>query len=258
MDYPGHIVRRGEPDAAIVRAVVAGLAAKGYVGASPDGVFDAGLKGLVAFFQSTHVDGAGKPLDHDGEVGQLTWSAIFGVTPVNAVPTGAAGAALGIAISQIGVREVPPSTNRGPQVDVYLRAAGQDPEHGPPGGFSWCMAFVHWCFEQAAAPASTPFPKTAGCLDAFARVRRASPQRILARRDAVAAPGSVKPGMVFVLDHGGGHGHTGFVRQSIGGALTTVEGNTNTDGSNNGVGVFELSRRSVMDKQLLGFIDFTR
>ncbi len=258
MDFPGHVIAVGETDPAIVRAIVGGLAAKGLHGTSPDGVFDGGVKALVSAFQSTHVDALARPLHIDGEVGQLTWSAIFGSAPVNAAPTGPAGAALGIAISQIGVREAPPGSNRGREVDDYLRSVGLDPAHGPPGGYSWCMSFVYWCFHQAAAPGATPFPRKAACLDVFATVRQQVPDRIITRADAIAAPGTIRPGMVFILDHGGGHGHTGFVRQSAGGALKTVEGNTNTDGSNNGVGVFELNRRSVMDRQLLGFIDFTR
>ncbi len=258
MDFPGRIIKVGEADGNVVRAIVAGLATRGLHATSPDGVYDKGLKALVSAFQSIHVDALGRPLHIDGEVGQLTWGAIFGATPVTDVPTGAAGAALGIAVSQIGIREQPPGSNRGPEVDRYLREVGLDPDHGPPGGYSWCMAFVHWCFVHAAAPGTTtPFPRVAGCLDAFATVRRTAPQRIITRAQAIASPGTIRPGMVFILDHGSGHGHTGMVRQSVGGALKTVEGNTNTDGSNNGVGVFELNRRSVMDKQLLGFIDFT-
>ena len=45
---------------------------------------------------------------------------------------------------------------------------------------------------------------------------------------------------------------------SIGGALRTVEGNSNPTGSSNGIGVFELNRRNVMNADLKGFLDFTR
>jgi hypothetical protein len=73
----------------------------------------------------------------------------------------------------------------------------------------------------------------------------------------LANPALVKPGMVFILDHGSGLGHTGFVRQSVAGALITVEGNTNNDGTSNGIGVFELKRRKIIDASLKGFLDFT-
>lgn len=63
--------------------------------------------------------------------------------------------------------------------------------------------------------------------------------------------------MVFILDHGGGLGHTGFVGQSLNGALVTIEGNTNNDGFNNGIGVFELKRRKIIDTLLKGFLNFT-
>ena len=64
--------------------------------------------------------------------------------------------ALRYAASQIGVREDPPGSNRGPKVDEYLRWAARagllDPmvltegRKGPP----WCVAFALWCIAQGA------------------------------------------------------------------------------------------------------------
>lgn len=251
-DFPGRIIKFGEADLAIVRKVAAGLLAKGYASISPDGVFDAKFKSLVKLYQSQHADSLGRPLAVDGEVGSLTWGSIFGATPANTAPTGEAAAALGVAISQIGVMENPVGSNRGDMVDEYQRVAGLAV---PPGNF-WCMAFVYWCFRKGGN-GTTAFPKTAGCLDAWNKVKKGAPGRILTRATALANPALVKPGMVFILDHGGGLGHTGFVRQSVSGALKTVEGNTNPNGSNNGIGVFELNSRKVIDASLKGFIDFT-
>jgi len=251
MKYPGRVVRKGEPDAAVVKALAKGLAARGYNAPDPAGVYDAGLVALVKLFQAQNADAGGRPLKVDGEVGPMTWGAIFGAPAPVAKASGAAGAALAVAFGEIGVLEQPLGSNGGPRVNQYLASVGLGP------GYYWCMAFVHWCFKTAAASGANPFPKTAGCLDAWNRVKASAPARLLTRADAIANPAKVKPGMVFILDYGKGMGHTGFVREVTGAALRTVEGNTNIGGSNNGIGVFELNRRSVMDKNLKGFIDFT-
>jgi hypothetical protein len=251
--YPGHIIKTGEPDASLVRAIVAQLRALGVATTSPDGVYDDAVASAVKAFQSQHVDPAMRPLTADGQIGPLTWGALFGTPPSNAIAQGLAGAALKKAEAEIGVMEDPPGSNSGPMVDKFLASAGAGP------GDSWCMAFVHWCFEQAAHDLGAPniFPRTAGCLDAWAKVSAASPQRVVTAAAAKTDPSLVKPGFVFILDHGHGHGHTGFVSATAGGALRTVEGNSNDNGSANGVGVFALNRRSVMEADLKGFLDFS-
>jgi hypothetical protein len=252
MNYPGRLIKVGEADKNIVRAIASALAARGYPSTSPAGVYDEAFKALVKQFQSQNVDESGRPLEVDGKVGSMTWGALFGAPEIAATATGIALAALGTAVSQLGVMEVPLGSNRGPMVDQYLRAAGAAP------GNYWCMAFVYWCFAQAASATgiANPFPKTAGCLDAWARVRKSQPSRIVSRAAAFADPSLVRPGQVFILDHGGGLGHTGFVRQSFGGPFRTVEGNSNPTGSRNGLGVYELNRRKIADPSLKGFIDF--
>jgi CHAP domain len=258
MKYPGRIIKLGETDAAVVTAIGAALAARGYVQpATPEpqgapGVFDTRFKVLVKLFQSQNADQAGRPLQVDGEVGAMTWGALFSVAPTPVTSGSLAVTALGMAVSQLGVMEVPLGSNRGPMVDQYLQSTGT-----ALGSF-WCMAFVFWCFREAAAGTgmSNPFPRTAGCHDAWRRVRASQSTRLITRAQAIADPALVRPGQVFVLDHGGGMGHTGFVRQSFNGPFRTVEGNTNPTGSNNGLGVFELNRRKTTDSALLGFIDF--
>lgn len=255
MIYPGRVIQSGEADAAIVQAIRTALAARGYALPAEPG-FGARLRSVVMLFQSQHVDAAGQPLRVDGKLGPLTWNALF--PPSTAAPaaaTGVAGQALSIARRQIGQMEAPIGSNRGPMVDEYQRAAGL-PLSGSGDGFFWCMAFVFWCFRETGANPN-PFPKTAGCLDAWRRVKRTTPARLLTRDEAIADPGRVRPGMVFILSFGNDQGHTGFVDAVTGGNFTTIEGNSNPDGSRNGIGVFQLSRRTIMDKTLLGFIDFT-
>ncbi|MFL5296330.1 MAG: peptidoglycan-binding protein [Phenylobacterium sp.] len=246
------MLKIGAADADAVKAVKAQLAAYGYGSASPPGVFDGELASIVKLFQSQHVDAAGRALKADGIVGPLTWAALFASPHVDLPATGPAATALAAARSKIGVMEQPPGSNSGPEVTAFLTSVGAHQ------GDAWCMAFVSWCFQQAANNgAANAFPRTAGCLDAWNDVRGSSPQRIVTRAAAIADPGRVKPGMVFILDHGGGHGHTGFVTRQLGGALGTVEGNSNDTGAAEGVGVFALNRRSVMESDLKGFLDFT-
>jgi hypothetical protein len=248
MQYPGRVVKVGEKDVDLVDHIVAGLTKHGYVSGSAAGSFNAELASLIRMFQAQHVDAVGNPLKVDGEVGSLTWGALFGAEPVVASLTGIASVALSKATSQIGVMEVPPGSNAGKDVEEYLGSVGLG------GGYFWCMAFVHWCFLEASEDmgVENPFPKTAGCLDAWNKVKKASR---VTRSQAIADPSLVSSGSVFILDYGKGLGHTGFVKNSVGGAMRTIEGNSNNDGSRNGVGVFELRRRNIMDKNLKGFIN---
>ena len=253
MPYPGTLLKKGATGPNAV-AVIRKLAALRMDVDAAATTFDARVISAIKLFQSLHFGPDGRPLIPDGEVGPMTWGALFPediVRPPPAALSPIAAAALGFALTQIGVMERPPGSNRGPEVDAYNRAAG-----AALGSF-WCMSFVHFCFLQAAGSLGVrnPFPKTAGCLDAWRRTSRMG--RTLTRDDALADLSRVKPGMVFILDHGGGYGHTGFVKACIGGALRTVEGNSNPNGSSNGIGVFELNRRNVANRELKGFIDFT-
>lgn len=246
MAYDGRLIT-DRSDAADQTPVLDRLATLGY--RAPGARFSS----LVKLYQSQHVDAGGNRLREDGIVGRATWDSLFGPQVEAIPPAGIAGAALTVAASQIGVREVPPGSNAGPAVEGYLASVGLD------AGAFWCMAFVFWCFQRAAAErgVANPFPRTGGCLDAWRRVARQAPAAIVTREQALAEPSRVRPGAVFILDHGGGLGHTGFVSSVIGVALETIEGNSNDDGSRNGVGVFRLNRRSVTADTLKGFIDFT-
>ena len=145
--------------------------------------------------------------------------------------------------------EVPPGSNRGPRVDQYIRATGLDPADGPP----WCVCFIYWCFQKAAVDLGqpNPLPKTASVLDLWDKSARFARLR-LASGEASAAPESVRPGMIFFIDTGGGKGHAGLVASCSGRSLVTVEGNTNGGGSREGVGVFRRTSRSI-DSINLGF-----
>ena len=127
MTYPGHVVKQGEADEQIVSAVQAQLLAHGCGPVDATGVFGPETKASVKLFQVRNVDAEGRPLKQDGQVGPLTWSALFGeqTVPGSTEPTSAfLDAVLSRADSQVGVLEQPKNSNSGPEVDEYLRRAG--------------------------------------------------------------------------------------------------------------------------------------
>lgn len=200
------------------------------------------------------MDAAGRPLKQDGEIGSLTWAALFGSESVQVYDTAVAPfltQVLRVAAAEETkqVREVPRNSNRGPEVDEYLARVNVEP------GNSWCCAFVYWCFDEAAISSECPNPmvKTAGCLDHWNRAVSRGARRILVRQ-AVADPSCVRPGMIFIMDHGRGLGHTGLVEKVAGGLLTTIEGNTDASKTREGGGVYRLTRKIVEINK--GFIDY--
>jgi hypothetical protein len=240
-------VRQNEPDKPTVMAIQQALIANG-LQVPLDGFFDAAMTAAVKTFQAQHTDSAGAPLTVDGVVGRLTWFALSGATPLVRQASGLlAASALAMAATRIGVRESG-GANRGPEVDVFLSTVGLDPAGGGAAGFPWCQAFVYWAFNEAARQLGVPnpTPKTAAVLAHWNKARsiagatRFTPNQLLADLSLVSA------GSLVVYDFGGGMGHIAFVEQcNEDGRLTTVEGNTNTDGSRNGIGVFRLTRRKI-------------
>jgi hypothetical protein len=255
IEYPGRIIKRGDPDKAIVKAVQIALNAHGCGPLAESGVFEAKTEAAVKLFQARFTDVDGLPLVVDGEVGSITWPVLFGegTVPTKDVPSSALlAAALDTARSQIGVMEKPPGSNRGPQVDEYVKRVGLNPA----GAFAWCAAFVYFCFDEAAVllARANPVVKTGGVLDHWAKAGARGIKRVMAVR-AVQNPALVQPGQIFVIDTGRGTGHTGLVLEVLGGKLVTIEGNTNDGGSREGVGVFQRESRKIAQINK-GFIDY--
>jgi len=249
--FPGRSIRAGEKNATLVREIQRALLGRGCGPLALTGSFDAATVAAVRLFQARFTDVLGTPLKVDGIVGPVTWAALFpDAEPAPVVPPPPlSAAALDAARGEIGVREVPPGSNRGPEVDAYLRAVGLEPAAG---SYAWCAAFVYWCFGKGAAVigAPNPLPRTAGAL-ALWNGAKAGATRIAAA-DAQARPSLVSPGQIFVLSTGGGLGHVGLVESVDGGVLTTIEGNTNDGGSREGIGVF---RRTGPNGRRIGSIN---
>lgn len=260
MDYPERLIKAGEQDAQIVKALKRQLNQALVLAPEErldpaDPNFGPRMKQAVKLFQARNVDREGRPLKQDGEIGSLTWEALFGSSsvPASAQPTDALLAevlAVAAGEERKQVREVPRNSNRGPEVDAYLKRAGVSP------GLSWCCAFIYWCFDEAAAHrgVANPMVRTAGCLNHWNRAPGNGAKRVLAAQ-AVRNPGLVQAGMVFIMDHGGGLGHTGLVEQVAGGLITTIEGNTDASRTREGGGVYRLTRKLVEINK--GFIDYS-
>lgn len=240
--FPGATVRRNSPFTEAVRAVQARLNGRGCGPLAVDGIFGPATEAAVRLFQGRFFDRSGAPLLADGQVGPVTWAALFGAATLPPLDKGSAlaEAALRQATGQVGVSEDPPGSNGGEAVEGFLSSVGLG------AGHAWCAAFVYWCADRASAETGfpNPLPRTGGVLEMWRRARRLGLPCVPAA-EARARPALVTSGMVFVMDHGAGRGHTGFVEGLADGRLRTVEGNSSGGGSREGTGVFALTRRTL-------------
>lgn len=149
-------------------------------------------------------------------------------------------ALLAVAVTEIGVREG--WRNGGVRVDEYLASVGL------PSGYPWCAAFIHWAAGKAR-PAGfvNPCPRTAGALKLWE----------LSHPDCKRFQPA--PGRVFVLDKGHGLGHVGIVEHvsTEDGSVTSIEGNSNREGSREGDSVVRHTWHPSDGKRgtLLGYVD---
>lgn len=145
---------------------------------------------------------------------------------------------LEIALTQNGIEEVPRGSNSGKDVEVYLRSVGLGK------GYAWCMAFVYWCVNKAAKEmgVANPLVKTGGVLFQWNNT-------ILPKLPKTAR--NIQAGDIFIMEFGGGTGHTGFVIKVENNVVHTIEGNTNADGSREG---YEVAKRQRPLSSFKGFI----
>ena len=133
---------------------------------------------------------------------------------------------LEIARSQIGVQEIGRS-NRGKQVDAYLRMVGAGL------GNPWCAGLTFWCKQEAAdaLKVDNPFIKSAYTPDIgnFARERS-----ILIPCHGPNGFNKPQPGDDFLVMGPSRFHHTGIVESAESDSWTSIEGNSNSDGSRDG------------------------
>ncbi len=255
LPYPGKAVKQGHKNKTNVLAIQRRLNEMGCGPIDEDGDFGNQTLGAVKTFQARFPDTDGVPLKVDGEVGPLTWAALFGgqsVTVRNETTNDLLAGAVRVAVGEIGVMEDPRGSNRGPRVDQYVSATGLSPS----GQFPWCACFVFFCFKQASENLgrSNPVVRTAGVLDHWNKAGAKGVTRITAAQ-ASGSPALIRPGHIFIMNFGSGLGHTGIVERVTGGKIVTIEGNTNTGGSREGIGVFRRELRKIVDINK-GFLDY--
>ena len=131
---------------------------------------------------------------------------------------------LEIAITQIGVTEYPPNSNK----TKYGVWYGLD-------GFAWCVIFQQWNYAQAGTP--LPF-KSASCTELLNWYRKNDPGCI------VKTP---KPNDLTIICFGKGRYHIGIVERDAGDSVITIEGNTSATGSqDNGGAVLRKTRHKSL------------
>ncbi|GAA4275945.1 hypothetical protein GCM10022259_06690 [Aquimarina mytili] len=139
--------------------------------------------------------------------------------------------------SQVGVRETG-GDNQGAHVAMYLASVGLDP------GYAWCAAFVSWCYQNAGVNAPV-----SGWVPSYALMSN----RIYERGKFLKK--KPQTGDVFMIWYPNLNrpAHIGFVDQWGATWITTVEGNTNTNGSREGDGVY---RKRRLKKQVWAVSNF--
>ena len=157
------------------------------------------------------------------------------VGPASGITTDFAKELVAVARTQVGVREKPMNSNRGPEVEPrYQRATWLDGT-----GWAWCAAFICYLFKTVSEKPNIKYsfklPKTAGAYD-FENWASANSKYI----EIIKPPfKKLYPGDVCIFKFS----HIGLIVSEIkNGKVDTIEGNTDASGSREGGGVYEKSR----------------
>jgi hypothetical protein len=204
----------------------------------------------MLLFQFRFTDMSLNSLKADEVVGRIKWPALFGIKSDPVIENDNSSLlsyVLDIARSQVGVMEEPSGSNSGPEVNKYHDAVGIP--HGDP----WSIAFIYWCFSLACNDLKMPNPlyKAGRVIDVW---NYTEAKKILAA-DVKNNTSLILPGQIFIISTGGIFGHAGFIDKVDGDLLTTIEGNTNTNGSDKGIGVYRRTARTISSINV-GFIQF--
>lgn len=226
------------------------LAAQGFWTLDKTATYTTEFSRAVAKFQQTHNAENGNSCVVDGNIGPETWWALNHSSgegqPTlcsNELPSGICGMrakVLQVALSNVGIKEIPDGSNRGNRpnggVDKFLPDWCKKPgEKGP----SWCAFFVSYVTNEAFG--HYPLGKRMGsCKEAFDVAKRSN----MTYTDKLL----VTPGDAFVMMHDAVSGHIGFVYyvNSDGSIFNTIEGNCGN--------MVKIGKRS--HKDIFGFINF--
>lgn len=147
---------------------------------------------------------------------------------------GTAEGVLSVARAELGVRENPKGSNHVKYNTWYYgrEVSGQ--------GYSWCMAFVQWCFHRAGVP----LPALTASCGALMRA---------AQTAGCWVTGDYRAGDVVIYDFPGGAAtdHCGIVESVRPDAVTAIEGNTGAGNDANGG---QVQRRDRPLKQIVGAV----
>lgn len=184
-------------------------------------MFGPSTKVAVLEFQSSHVDPKGRPLTQDGVVGPITLASLKNPRePVERFTVDGWRYDLNearpqerpvveAAVREIGVKEDPPGSNRGPRVDVYTG----EQWYGAP----WCALFCAWAWKHAEG--GSPFGVKASAYKI--RAWGAEQSKIIGAMD------KARPGDIGVIMRAAGRGHVELVigLEMMGEPLRLVGGN---------------------------------
>jgi peptidoglycan hydrolase-like protein with peptidoglycan-binding domain len=243
LDYP---VKRGSGGAQ-VRLVQGWLSLNGFQ-VAVDGEFGPATQRAVRAFQ------ADRGLPETGVVDEATHAALAGPMREALEPVPARGKTLGRLVVAYARKHLEASArevggqNRGPWVRLYT--GGLEGE-----AFPWCAGFATFCLRQGAATLGIPMPipSTLACDvmgDAARDAGRFLPSPTASGRKRIT------PGSFFLRRDTSGrlqYAHTGIVVEAFSDAFSTIEGNTNDDGSAEGYEVCARTRGyGGMDFALVG------
>ena len=156
------------------------------------------------------------------------WAMFGGNEPAPETAGSVRKAALDRAVSQLGISESPPNSNRVKYTDWYGMV-------GP-----WCAMFVTWCFETNSRRESPSFVK--GSRYAYVPYVVADAR---AGKNGLFTTDDPQPGDLVCYDWNfdGEYDHIGVFEKWIGGGqFTAIEGNTSTSNNSNGGSVMRRTR----------------
>ncbi|MFJ6530875.1 CHAP domain-containing protein [Streptomyces longwoodensis] len=142
---------------------------------------------------------------------------------------------LQLAQSQVGYHE----GKTGAHWNNKQKYAGQTPTLAWADGQAWCATFVNWCLYQAGikVPAGAITASCAQGVAAYKKVKRFTEYPVVGAQ---------------VFYGAGGGSHTGIVLKYDDTYVWAVEGNTNTNGSAEGDGVY-VKKRERRDPYVYGY-----